>query len=536
MITEKYIKKYITGGLLAFASLLVFSCADDYLDTKPTASSGTENVFETTKNAAAAINGICEIMATQHNNFGQGFNGEGRIKILYGEYSGQNYIYNYYAPGWAPLMNGGFYTRTNSIYCAYPWYYYYTIVGNANEIILNVDKCLGTNEEKQFIKAQAYTFRAYAFEQLMQFYTLRWQDTQNGTTKGIVLRLDNSNGSIPLSNVSECYKQIYSDCDEAIKLFTESKKERKNVWEPNINVAYAVYARAALNRQDYKTARTNAQLARKSFPLMSNEDYTSGFCRPTSEWIWGSFGDATENQWYWSNGTQYGCNGYYASTQETGAGAIERTLINKIPNNDVRKKLFLTEDKFPGYDWTKEDVLDQTYGTFLDGGLKKAAADYIKSVTPSGLETAYKRGFYYLDGQLKFWVFDSPGVAYLSHFRSSEMVLIEAEASYFLGETAAAQNALIELNKTTGRNLTYTCTKSGDDLFEEIVTYRGLELFGEGFSWYDYKRWNKNVYRPIISKGGNAHPVIGAIIYANKNNNWTWEIPLAETDYNDEIN
>lgn len=59
MIMNKYIKNYITGGLLVFGSLLVFSCSDDYLDTKPTASVGTDNVFETTKNAAAAINGIC---------------------------------------------------------------------------------------------------------------------------------------------------------------------------------------------------------------------------------------------------------------------------------------------------------------------------------------------------------------------------------------------------------------------------------------------------------------------------------------------
>mgnify|MGYP002978496863 CR=1 FL=1 len=51
----------------------------------------------------------------------------------------------------------------------------------------------------------------------------------------------------------------------------------------------------------------------------------------------------------------------------------------------------------------------------------------------------------YLGGQLKFHVFDTPGVSYLPFIRSSEMVLIEAEANYFLNKEPDAQAALIEL-------------------------------------------------------------------------------------------
>lgn len=70
--------------------------------------------------------------------------------------------------------------------------------------------------------------------------------------------------------------------------------------------------------------------------------------------------------------------------------------------------------------------------------------------TPAGLAEAYQAGYYYLGAQLKFWVFDTPGVSYLCHIRSSEMVLIEAEANYFLDHPQAAQSALVELNATTG--------------------------------------------------------------------------------------
>ena len=74
---------------------------------------------------------------------------------------------------------------------------------------------------------------------------------------------------------------------------------------------------------------------------------------------------------------------------------------------------------------------------------------------------------------MKFWVTAQPGVSYLPFIRSSEMVLIEAEANYFLGNTADAQAALVKLNATTGRNASYTCTKTGTDLFNEIrITVR----------------------------------------------------------------
>lgn len=83
----------------------------------------------------------------------------------------------------------------------------------------------------------------------------------------------------------------------------------------------------------------------------------------------------------------------------------------------------------------------------------------------------------YLGGQLKFYVFDTPGVSYLPFIRSSEMVLVEAEANYFLNDETAARASLVELNATSGRNPEYTCDKSGEALWNEIMDYRELELW-----------------------------------------------------------
>lgn len=543
---KKIINKLFAGSLLA-GMMLVSSCAGDYLDTAPTDSTGASDAVGTTANAMKALNGIAKIMTTQHSYFGGGFAGENNIMIQYESYPSENYNYNYYASGWSPIFNQEFHTRTNSIYDAYAWYYYYTIAGNANTILANIDNAEGTEAERNFVKASALTFRAYAFEKLVHYYCWRWQDSNNGASQGIVLRLDESTGGQGYATLAETYAQIYKDLDEAIMLFEQSGMDRNasQVWMPNINVAHAIYARAALTKQDYTKALTEAKLARQNYPLMSNAEYHAGFCNPTSEWIFGSFGSAQENNWYWSYGTQYACNGYYANAAgaANGAGSIGRELINRIPNNDARKALFLTEDKFPGYNFNDGSAMDLGYGILGMGddekkadALWEEAAAYCQKMAVSGLEAPYQAGYMYLGGQLKFYVFDTPGVSYLPFIRSSEMVLVEAEANYFLNDETAARAALVELNATSGRNPEYTCDKSGEALWNEIMDYRELELWGEGFAWSDYKRWNRDIVRHSFAEGGNAHISVAKTIPASGVNKWTWDVPLNETDYNDELN
>lgn len=534
---RKYINKLFICSFVACVSFLAFSCSSDYLDTAPTASTGAADAVGTTDNAYKTLNGVAKLMSTQHNYFGQGFAGENNIMIQYESYPSQNYNYNYYANGWAVIFNQLYHNRTSSIYDAYAWYYYYTIAGSANSIICNIDAAEGSDSDKKFIKASALTFRAYAFEKLLHYYCWRWQDSNNGAAQGIILRLDESTDGMPFSTMAESYAQIYKDLDEAIALFNASGIDRSSgeVWTPNVNVAHAVYARAALTKQDYAKALSEAKLARQGYPLMSNTEYHAGFCNPTSEWIFGSFGGSQEQNWYWSYGTQYACNGYYSFAYSTGAGAIGRELINRIPDNDARKALFLTEDKFPGYDWNDANVLQPSYAYFLDKNLRKEAAAYIDQVAAPGLETPYQAGYYYLGAQLKFYVFDLPGVSYLPFIRSSEMVLVEAEANYFLGNAADAQAALVELNATSGRNPEYTCSKTGDELWNEIMDYREVELWGEGSGWSDYKRWNRPVVRTSVAQGGNAYPTVAVTIPVDGVNKWTWDVPLNETDYNDQL-
>ncbi|MFT4202718.1 MAG: RagB/SusD family nutrient uptake outer membrane protein [Chitinophagaceae bacterium] len=495
-------------------SLVLGSCKKSYLETAPTDATSSAIVFETTQNAAFAINGLAKMMTMQYLG-SQGFNGEGTIKMYYGNYPGNHFYV--YLTGWAAIINATFNENTTSIYDYYPWFYYYKIIGNANSIVVNIDNATGTESERAFIKAQALTYRAYSYMMLAQLYGYRWSDSNSGATDGLVLRLDESIDEMPLSTLAETYAQIYADLDQAISLYSSSTETRSAFYEPDISVAYAVYARAALDKQDYATAETYAAKAREDYPLMGTTDYIAGFSNETSEWIWGSYGASDETLYFYSFLAYIGYNSN-ASAVRTYPKCISKDLFNKIPSTDVRKSLFL-------------DPTGYTYSS-TSGVAGSALAAYARTLYPD----LYSTATVYAYMNFKFKANDLPGVGNLCHFRSSEMLLIEAEAKYFQNKPASQiQALLVELNKTSGRDASYSTSSTGTALLTEIKLYRAIELWGEGFDWFDMKRWGDTISRTSVANGGNYPAALAVTIYPEDNNKWTWKIPNRETDYNSEI-
>lgn len=510
-------KKYKNIIAFGLATFLFSSCGGDWLDTSPTSSTGSSTVFESTENAAMAINGLCKMMTRQYLS-SQGFNGEGTIKMYYGNYPSENFSIN--MSGWSNTINGRYMDNTTSTYDYYPWYYYYKLIGNANSLLANIDNAEGAQEEKNFIKAQAYTFRAYSYMMLAQLYGNRWIDSNNGTTEALILRTEPTNEDMPLSTLGEAYELIYSDLDNAIALYKSSGKDRDadDNYSPNLNVAYATYARAALNKQDYKLARDYAILAREGYPLMSNDDYLAGFYTPTSEWIWSCYGALDETLYYYSYFAYIAYNSS-ASVVRSYPRCISKELYEQIPATDIRKKLFLDP---------QDDAYNSSTGKADAGGdLDARAREEWPALQSNATVYAYM--------QFKIAAEDQPGVGNLNNFRSSEMYLIEAEADYFLNDEAAARQALLSLTRDTGRDPAYTCTATGAELLDEIKKYRAIELWGEGIEWFDLKRWGDTIRRKSFADGGNFITVLAVTIEPSDNNRWTWRVPQKETDYNHAI-
>ncbi|MDL2243719.1 RagB/SusD family nutrient uptake outer membrane protein [Bacteroidales bacterium OttesenSCG-928-J19] len=370
---------------------------------------------------------------------------------------------------------------------------------------------------------------------MVQFYCDAWKDSSNGTTDGVVLRLTANMDDLPLSSLADCYTQIYIDLDNAIELFEESNLNREEVFDnsaacfPDINMAYAIYARAALNKDDYTNALKYAKLAQVNYPLMSVADYKSGFVAPTSEWIWGSYNDGVETLYYWSFQVMMAYNGYYGNAGEITTAS--RTLIESFPSSDIRKGLFVHEGTFLESGQTFLDVVLASNSEFngaTDAGkeARTKATAYAKAATANKSATIY-----YPYANLKFAATGLPGIGCVPFIRTSEMVLIEAEANYFLNNTEDAQKNMNALNADTGRDTAYNCTATGPNLLEEIILYRRLELWGEGHSWLDCKRWKRNVVRPGIDDGGNFHAAISGT-WGTDASFWKWAVPDRERDYN----
>ena len=88
-------------------------------------------------------------------------------------------------------------------------------------------------------------------------------------------------------------------------------------------------------------------------------------------------------------------------------------------------------------------------------------------------------------------------------YRVPEMILIQAEAHYELGNEAASIAALEKLRAHRGL-AGYASAPSGDVLLDEIYDERRRELAFEGHRWFDLKRRAMDVPKPAEY----LHPVV----------------------------
>jgi hypothetical protein len=519
-LMKKIVHTILIVGLIGFSR-----CSEDYLNTAPTDSTGAATAFETTKNAEMIINGLARIMVRNPSStvYQQGFGGEAGIKLWYGCFPGNtmaipaSVAVNYAAT--VDVAAGNLHTDSGSKNTSYPWWYYYQLVSNANSVLKYIDAATGPDTEKQRIKAQAYTYRAYAFTMLVQLYGYRWTDSNGGLTPGIVLRLEPTSNPMYLSTMAATYEQIYNDLNKAVDLFEVSgwQRDKDDFWTPNINVAYAVYARAAINKSDYPTAIAMAEKARAGYPLMTVAEYQAGFYESNREWIWGGYTNTEQSQAYYSYHANIAYNGY-AAMSTANAKCIVKSYYEQIPSTDIRKELFLDPT---GY------ATNATTGQVNDVEANKPLQDRVKEKVPT---IGNNRIYAYM--QLKIACKASPGIGYLNYFRSSEMYLIEAEAQYRSGNEDRARQLLVELTKDSGRDPAYTCTETGVGLLDEIKFMSQIELWGEGHDWFMVKRWGDRIIHKSYTNGGNFHINLDGNFGPEEKNKQTWVIPLLETDYN----
>ncbi|MBK0370463.1 RagB/SusD family nutrient uptake outer membrane protein [Flavobacterium agrisoli] len=476
-------KKY----LLAVGSILLLgSCSNDFLDHTPTEFISEDAATADTDALYLAINGIHRSMYIRYEN--QGETGVGGV-MQQMDIAGEDLVYTASNGWYGTVYNWTAPSNDNSQEIRFPYRTFYQIIRNANAIINNADAASGPQEDKNITKGQALLYRAFSHYQLVQIYAKRYVNGVSNSQDGIPLIL-NTVDIVGRSSVEDVYSQINADIDEAIVLLAGYKKPNNS--HLDLPVAYGLKARVNLTQGNWAIAADNAAKARVGKSLMSIAQYTAGFNDYTNpEWMWGS--DVVEVQTaYFANFGAYMSRNFSSTVIRACPKAINSKLYNQIPTTDVRAAIFSKTGEHPGIT--------------LDPAAKKFPYTSQKFLSVS---TADSRC-------------DIP------YMRIAEMYLIEAEAKARLG---AADAAKILFDLVQKRNPAYVLsTSTGQTLIDEILFQRRIELWGEGFRFFDLKRTNATLDR--TGANHNSTLVGGVLTVPPTDKRWQWLIPRAEINAN----
>lgn len=328
------------------AVTLAAGCNSDYLQLAPETSVSTNEITTSTEAAQLAVNGIAEAMNTQYQSTDiNQFNGEAYINTMFNDGLGQDYICALLTASFGPdILKDVAFTNDATYLNTMTWRYAYNIINMANGVINGIDDAEGSESDRNYVKAEALTYRAFGYLKVLMYFAPRWEDSENGAAYVAPLRLQQGTEPCPLATMNEILDQIYSDLDTAIECFENSTASRPSKLLPDVSIAQGVYARVALIKHDWTKAQQMAHDARQSYEIMSNDTYLSGFYEDNNDFMWISSNNE-EDIYYWSFGCHFGTNGRYTKNWSLGAGAIDYDFYKTLDPKDIRRQCFLTPDK-----------------------------------------------------------------------------------------------------------------------------------------------------------------------------------------------
>lgn len=502
---------------------------------------------------------LTTLYRTLYTQFGDldfnGNSGENWVMRYFGDGMSQEQVNNLTTSGDTSITSLALLKRSNSLISSIPWADYYCGIILSDMMLDNLQKFdKATETEIRNARAQLLSLRAHCYTRILQIYGRRWQDSGNGAAMCAPLILDYKDIQKPLSSMADIKTRIYDDLDKAIQIFGDNNFQRADLLQPNLNVARGLKMRAALLTEDWSTAKDMAQQVLASVPLSTNEDILSGFYKRCQSWIWGASSNAAYDRldtqiYYWSPQNYNSCNGSYPYLWKIGANAIDRDLWLRISEKDIRRSLFAMPECI-GDRYMSQLALwhDSSYveishllfsinnSTTRPGAL--LASEFLKK-RPEANAFVYEYNYVPVPfgAQLKFW---STGEAYGYDYnnkngdcatlfmRSDEALLTQAEACFMLGDEATARELINKLNVM--RNCEASIS-TGQDLLDEIRFTRRIELWGEGFGFFDQKRWNLPIGRNIWVAGdtnsGNwpVPQAAAAEVSTSASNGWRASIP-----------
>ena len=489
----KHLNKLFLGlGLSAVVGTGLTGCADE---TFPTDSATQEQVNNSASALEGALNGVTAYM----NNASTSWFDYGHFTFAYGAMMVIRDLQTADAPR-AESRYDNFkrweenrYLGDGYIYMQYIWNYYYALVNTANVVVGGADMETASDEQKGYLGA-GYAFRAMAYLDLARCYEyLPCVGTEALSTEGnpidsltvpIVIEgmTEEALRNNPRAHRKVMKAFIEDDLNKAEELIP-FLEDRAGGTRPDLACVYGLKARLYMWVEDYPKAE---EYARKAIDAAAvnpmNEDdclnTTTGF-NDITKWMWGSTLTSEDGlvqtgiiNWtsWMSNQTLYG---YTSPDPGMPFAMIDRNMYERISDTDFRKYEF----KAPA-------------GSFL--AEKNRYIDGIKAECQQTLPDYTALKFRPAQGN-----YDTPSIASASSYplmRVEEMYFIEAEAAAHQEPDRGKQ--LLESFMKTYRDPEYVCyVDSKEEVVEETVFQKRVELWGEGQSFFDIKRLDYGVLR-----------------------------------------
>ena len=354
------------------------------------------------------------------------------------------------------------------------WKGYYELILGANAALDYLDDVSGSEEEKNYVKAQALALRGFYYFMLVNYYGAPYN--YNKEALGVPLKLSSEllpdeNILLKRNTVAEVYDQILKDLNESENLFLNLPKSKQ--YQPDYLVSLPMLellkSRVYLYMNNWKDAEKYAEKVINdwSFKLLDLNDlpepsrsepyYTfTSIDNPEAIWLYGKISDFMSNS-----------SGYVSKSEEDPWWGMKITY-----NRD----LFIASDEL--------------LNSFADGDLRKDR--YIVKEWDNN-DNQFISNSYTVFGKFKITATGAPGSTnnMALSFRLSEAYLNLAEAAAESGETQDAIEAMkILLSKRYETDKFVAPSElSGEELINFVRNERRKELCFEGQRWFDLRRY-----------------------------------------------
>lgn len=504
------LSKYI---LMASAPLLLASCIDSDMEGNYiTADQKKETVAQNPKRLEASVTAITTNFSVygavrgtnSHNDIGYP-----AIMILL-DSRGIDMVQDVLGYNW--FSNAVNYDDIDYTYAdnRLIWQTLYNQIYAANNVVASVD-AETEDVTLQGYLAQALAIRAFDYFQLVQCYQKTYAKVDPNTALGVPIiteanKDEAASSGCARATVQETYDQVLGDINRAIELLEASGYKRADKRYVDLATAHAIRARIYLVMQNYTAALEDANwvIANSGCtPLSIAEASKPGFTDiEAHNWLWGIL--ISENDRVVTTGicnfpSHMGSLNYgYASV---GAWKkVNKKLYASINDTDARKGWFLNAEK-------KSANLTEAQQSYVDENKIPAYAQVKYAPYQDVLGTSTNAS-------------DVPLI------RIEEMYLIKAECEAQTSPSTGA--ATLQQFIQTYRDPQFSLSVSSkDEVVEAVLTQRRIEFYGEGITWFDLIRLNKD-----FDRRGAGYSATEVYNIKAGDDALTWRVPFNEMQYN----